>query len=252
MFEVADVNITAQHITSGAAQTTAFVVGLRGSSKPVRRDAAAGQQFLSVASNSGEDAALLGSALALIVINRGAALYESAVGRPLYPLRLQLMNFTADEDGHAPLAVYDVSPGIIFLNRRQLDGLLHAPAHMTAVVERFAATIFEQLTGGRGGSVAQVAASFGKLGAVAVAVTFASSVPLWFCIACPIVLGLLAPLLFNGALGQAAELLCSHYQLPQDECSELWYGAFAVAAVLSFASAIPIVYVCRIPECAKQ
>ena len=30
------------------------------------------------------------------------------------------------------------------------------------------------------------------------------------------------------------------------------YGAFAVAMVLSLASAIPIVYVCRLPECARR
>ncbi len=30
------------------------------------------------------------------------------------------------------------------------------------------------------------------------------------------------------------------------------YGAFAVAMVLSLASAIPIVFVCRLPECARR
>ena len=29
------------------------------------------------------------------------------------------------------------------------------------------------------------------------------------------------------------------------------YGAFALAMVLSLASAIPIVFVCRLPDCAK-
>ncbi len=29
------------------------------------------------------------------------------------------------------------------------------------------------------------------------------------------------------------------------------YGAFAVAMVLSLASAIPIVFVCRLPECSR-
>ena len=47
-------------------------------------------------------------------------------------------------------------------------------------------------------------------------------VPIWFWIACPAVLGLLAPFLFNFGLGEGAELLCQLYQLPEDECADLW------------------------------
>jgi len=38
------------------------------------------------------------------------------------------------------------------------------------------------------------------------------------------------------------------------ECSDLmqWYGAFALAMVLSLASAIPIVYICQLPKCGKR
>jgi hypothetical protein len=45
-------------------------------------------------------------------------------------------------------------------------------------------------------------------------------VPLWFCVACPAVLGLLAPLVINAGLGAAA---CRHWQLPAEECNDLWY-----------------------------
>lgn len=49
-----------------------------------------------------------------------------------------------------------------------------------------------------------------------------AQVPLWFCVACPIVLGLLAPFAFNLGLGAVAEELCEHYKLPSEECNELW------------------------------
>lgn len=47
-------------------------------------------------------------------------------------------------------------------------------------------------------------------------------VPVWFCIACPIVLGLLAPFVFNLGFGAVAEAVCEHYQLPTEECNDLW------------------------------
>ncbi len=47
-------------------------------------------------------------------------------------------------------------------------------------------------------------------------------VPVWFCIACPIILGLLAPFVFNLGFGAVAEAVCEHYQLPQQECNDLW------------------------------
>lgn len=50
----------------------------------------------------------------------------------------------------------------------------------------------------------------------------AAQVPVWFCIACPIILGLLAPFVFNLGFGAVAEAVCEHYQLPQEECNDLW------------------------------
>lgn len=47
-------------------------------------------------------------------------------------------------------------------------------------------------------------------------------VPLWFCVACPAVLGLLAPLVINAGLGALADAACRHWQLPSDECNDLW------------------------------
>lgn len=42
---------------------------------------------MTVTSESEEEAVLLGSSLAVTLVNRGAALFESAIGRPLFPLR---------------------------------------------------------------------------------------------------------------------------------------------------------------------
>lgn len=76
--------------------------------------------------------------------------------------------------------------------------------------------------------------------------------PLWWCLTCPIVLGLLAPFVINFGLTAAAEQLCAALQLPSEECSDLWWGAFALAMVLSLGSAVPIVYVYRLPDCIKR
>jgi hypothetical protein len=75
---------------------------------------------------------------------------------------------------------------------------------------------------------------------------------LWWCFACPIVLGLLAPFVINSGLTAAAEQLCAALQLPAAECSDLWWSAFALAMVLSLGSAVLIVYVCRLPDCIKR
>ena len=47
-------------------------------------------------------------------------------------------------------------------------------------------------------------------------------VPIWFCVACPAVLGLLAPLVINAGLGALADAACRHWQLPAEECNDLW------------------------------
>lgn len=88
--------------------------------------------------------------------------------------------------------------------------------------------------------------------AMAAAALAAAGPPLWFCLACPLVLGMAAPWIFNWGLTTAAELLCEHLKLPDDECLDLWWGAFALALILSLASAIPIVYICKLPSCGNR
>lgn len=61
-----------------------------------------------------------------------------------------------------------------------------------------------------------------KAAAAGLAAAFLATVPKWFCFVCPIVLGLLSPLVINGAVGEAADMACKAMQLPDDECLDLW------------------------------
>ena len=58
--------------------------------------------------------------------------------------------------------------------------------------------------------------------AAAASLAVASQTPLWFCITCPIVLGMLFPFAFNFGLGAIADELCTYYNLPADACTQLW------------------------------
>ena len=49
-----------------------------------------------------------------------------------------------------------------------------------------------------------------------------AQVPIWFCVACPVVLGLMAPFLFNLGSGAVAQALCDRFALPADECNDVW------------------------------
>ena len=158
-----------------------------------------------------------------------------------------------------------------------------------------------------------------KAAAAAVALAVGYQLPLWWCIACPTVLGLLAPLVINASAGAVANAVCDHYHLPAADCANLWcaalrllcvamlrhigalpagapdwvpelcgwvyqclccanrsaraqrdlscarqramrascdvcgrWSALAVAMILSLASAIPIVYICKLPQCGKR
>lgn len=70
--------------------------------------------------------------------------------------------------------------------------------------------------------LAQLTALLSKAAAAGVAVAFAAAVPKWFCFVCPIVLGLLAPLVINAGVGEAASMACQAMKLPDDECVDLW------------------------------
>jgi hypothetical protein len=56
----------------------------------------------------------------------------------------------------------------------------------------------------QGTAISRLTSLMGPALAAAVAAAFAAAPPLWFCIVCPAVLGLVAPLLINVGLNQLA------------------------------------------------
>ncbi|CAL8465544.1 g5080 [Coccomyxa elongata] len=275
--ELAEPGTTAEAVMVKAWDYSAVVVVVLGEHPPQRRNITAGQPFISVDPYGdvveGDDADPVQSKLPLDAINRGAHFLESFLTGPLFPVRLATRRF-----GHlgywdeGPSVVYDVSEGIIYLDSRMVAMTTkRLPARAQVALGTFVEQLFGGLgelwggppanastaggeRGGRGGDlggVAEVAKVVARIAAAALTTTMAAQVPVWFCVACPLVLGLLAPFVFNLGLTAVAQAVCEHYSLPDDQCNELWYGAFALAMVLSLASAIPIVFVCRLPECAR-
>ncbi|BDA49926.1 hypothetical protein COCOBI_15-0540 [Coccomyxa sp. Obi] len=275
--ELAEPGTTAEAVMAKAWENSAVVVVVLGERPPQRRNITAGQPFISVDPYvdglEGDSADPLQSNLPLDAINRGAQFLESFLTGPLFPVRLATRKF-----GHllftdvGPAVVYDVSEGIMYLDRRMVTTTIkRLPERAQVALGTFAAQLFGGLCeswggppanvsaagaerGGRRGDlggVAEVAKVVARVAAATLATTMAAQVPVWFCVACPLVLGLLAPFVFNLGLTAVAQAVCEHYSLPDDQCNELWYGAFALAMVLSLASAIPIVFVCRLPECAR-
>ncbi|KXZ50691.1 hypothetical protein GPECTOR_15g375 [Gonium pectorale] len=111
---------------------------------------------------------------------------------------------------------------------------------------------------GAAGAAASPAAAAAALGLAAAALStalsaaFAAAPPLWFCILCPTVLGLTAPILINLTLNQLAGALCSQMHLTDDACFDVLLGALGAGFVLSLASAVPIFFACRLPDCAGR
>ena len=82
-------------------------------------------------------------------------------------------------------------------------------------------------------SLHHLTALLAKSAATGAALAFSASVvPKWFCFVCPIVLGLLAPLLINAGVGEAADAACKAMQLPDDECVDLWWVAPSCSALM--------------------
>ena len=71
-------------------------------------------------------------------------------------------------------------------------------------------------------SLETLGAFIAKAAAIAASVAIGYQTPIWFCVACPAVLGLLAPLIINAGAGAVANAACEHYSLPDADCAELW------------------------------
>lgn len=70
-------------------------------------------------------------------------------------------------------------------------------------------------------SSATAATLVAACGVTGVAAAFATAVPFWYCVMCPVVLGLVAPLVVNYGLGEVTNIICQHYNLDTQECFDL-------------------------------
>jgi len=192
---------------SELARTVLAVVP--GGAPPARR--AEGQPFLSAAPG-----ALPG--LSLGPLNAAAGALEAALGgRRLFPLSVRLMDGAGGEaargsgEGGAwcgPLIVYEVSSGAVLLSPSLVAPLEAAGGAAQAAVSRLAALLFDALpaaatAAGVGAALAGAAAARGAVLAAARVALAAAPPPMWFCLACPALLGLLAPLAINFGIGEA-------------------------------------------------
>ncbi|KAL6760651.1 hypothetical protein V8C86DRAFT_2549522 [Haematococcus lacustris] len=219
--------------------------------------------------------------LPVAAINRAADLLQTGLGRPLYPLHLRAVDFTrhlgpAAHSWMRPVVVWEVGAGQLLVDEAVVAKLWQQPqvSHMTqslfeklvyhltqalpqvtsSWLAQHSAPTSDQATTATSGqsSSSRLQHLLAPAAATAVAAAFAAAPPLWFCVACPVVLGLLAPLLINIGLNQLAGQLCTNMDLPDDQCFDLLLGALGLGFVLALASAIPIFYSCQLYACAHR
>uniref|UniRef100_A0A7S0S0Y9 Uncharacterized protein n=1 Tax=Chlamydomonas leiostraca TaxID=1034604 RepID=A0A7S0S0Y9_9CHLO len=216
-----------------------------------------------------------------------AVLGSDAQGQPrrLFPLSLGTADFSSHWSMAAgvvrPYVVWEAGSGRVLVDSGLAGRLWGSPGHVTSgqgapgdagalepepgqVVGtmsvlmatglfRHLATALPQVAAATAGpAVSRLSTLMHPALALAVAGAFAAAPPLWFCIVCPAVLGLLAPLAINMALNQLAGHLCTSLALPDDQCFDLLVGALGLGFVLSLASAVPIFYACKLMECARR
>lgn len=148
-----------------------------------------------------------------------------------------------------PCAIWDASSGRVWVD----ENLLSTHAHIFPTVDCFIRNVQNELEKQVFFPVSTWQGAITSISAAAyAALLYVYSPSLWWCLACPTVLGLLAPFLINYGLTAIAQEICDKLDLPSDECADLWWGAFALAMVLSLGSAFPIEYICRLPECGRH
>eukprot|EP00887_Chlorella_sp_A99_P004877 scaffold4.g4877.t1 len=192
-------------------------------------------------------------------LNAAAEAAERLLGRRLFAFELDVATLVPCRSGVGPCAVWEANTGHVVLDSGLAaeamgtgQGLTDAAASFAEQLASHMAAAARLLDAAAPPAARDLAAVFSRGGAAAAAVALAGALPAWWCIACATVLGLLAPFVFNFGLTAAADALCSSLHLPSDTCADLWWGAFALALVLSLGSAVPIVYICRLPDCIKH
>jgi len=255
-----------------ALQTGSFLIVIPGSTKPRRRLPC--EPFLTANSTRGS---ALSEVLPLAQLNAAADVLEATLlnGRRLHKFNIDVAELPLCGTGTGACAVWEGGSGRIVLHKGLVTKMARGPgviqlmAHFARLLpEKLAELVAASGDFGKPGSMAVKSAGLDAkqqfVGAASVgtvvsraagailAAMFASSLPVWWCLACPIALGMLAPLALNFGLTAAAEQLCAVLQLSAEECADLWWAAFALAMVLSLGAAVPIVYVCRLPDCVKH
>ena len=104
--------------------------------------------------------------------------------------RLVLTPFSNSTGG--PWAVWNVSSGEVHFDARVMAEIARFPGQVSSAVGAIDA-LFAQISR----QPLPLSSLFSTAAPAAIALGLGSQVPLWFCIACPIVLGLVAPFIFN-------------------------------------------------------
>jgi len=247
-----------QILSSPALQTGAHLLIVPGSGRPQRR--LPSQPFVSAA--PGVNASVLESVFPLSTLSATAPIIETAIlrGRHLHAFTIETAQLPMCGTAAGACALWEASSGKVVIDSGLIERLSHTPgiSQLTNAFARIFPLRLVELTEREGlqtvklGSAGALAEVIGKAAVAAVAGALLAELPLWWCFACPIALGMLAPLAFNFGLTAAAEQVCGVLQLSAEECSDLWWAAFALAMVLSLAAAVPIVYACRLPDCIKR
>ncbi|GAX86300.1 hypothetical protein CEUSTIGMA_g13712.t1 [Chlamydomonas eustigma] len=234
------------------------------STPPVRRSS--GQEFVSIQKNLNTTPAInlhvesFFERTLVPVINAASRTFEDMSGRRLYPITIQFSDLQQPAPSGAKtsgtFAIYDFSNGLLVLDYTLMEWIFqdsHVQDTSLIIVREIFSSFIALPT-----SIFKVGASLAGANLIkdaissAVNAVFATSPPLWFCLLCPAVLGLIAPLAINLGLFELAGIICSRLQLDDTQCFDLMLGALGVGFVLALAASIPIFFVCRLMECAHR
>lgn len=199
----------------------------------------------------------LTAALPVTALNAAAGALETVRGgRPLHTFTLSTAALPLCTSGSGACVVWEASSGSVVFDERLAERIA-AARDVPAVAARFVQELLTQLhTGGShasadkpharaaphhsvpptteekecqrhghasgGMGAAEMGQRMASAATAALAAMAAGSIPLWWCVLCPIALGMLAPLIFNLGLTAAAEQLCNALKLQPQECTDLW------------------------------
>lgn len=187
------------------------------------------------------------------LINSMAAVFEAATGRRLFPLRavLALPSDIARCGGgktapSRPLVSWEPSTNTMVV-RRASGGEFYTGS--AAVLFPLALDAARRVAGGAAG--AEIGAAAAAVQAAHAAVAAALFIPLWQCLACVAILGLLFPLAINVALGVAVDAACAAMALDPTSCFDLALGALFAGVVLAALSSVAIFRMCRLAQCRR-